>query len=374
MIWVVFALMTGAAVLCALWPLARKRAAAEGEGRAMAFYKAQIAEIDRDVERGQLPLAEAEGARIEASRRLIAAGERAARGGVEQPRSPRRAVAALLILVGVPVVTLGFYARYGNPGEPDEPIAARLNDPAHRDDLQAAIAKIESHLLSHPNDGAGFKVIAPAYMRMGRFDDAVKAYGEALRLLGENSDLRADYGEAQVAAAGGVVTADARASFQQALAKDSQSAKARYYLALAAEQDGDKPRAGEMYKKLLAEAPPNAPWAAMVRMRLAALGEAAPTPAAKVAAPPSDEAAAIASLSPEQRQVAIHGMVDRLAARLAAKGDDPVGWLRLIRAYSVLQEQDKAKAALVKAREALTGNDAAKRDLDALAKELGLES
>lgn len=374
MIWVVFALMTGAAVLCALWPLTRKRGEAEGEGRAMAFYKAQIAEIDRDVERGQLPLAEAEGARIEASRRLIAAGERAARGGVEQPRSPRRAVAALLILVGVPVVTLGFYARYGNPGEPDEPIAARLNDPAHRDDLQAAIAKIESHLLSHPNDGAGFKVIAPAYMRMGRFDDAVKAYGEALRLLGENSDLRADYGEAQVAAAGGVVTADARASFQQALAKDSQSAKARYYLALAAEQDGDKPRAGEMYKKLLAEAPPNAPWAAMVRMRLAALGEAAPTPAAKVAAPPSDEAAAIASLSPEQRQVAIHGMVDRLAARLAAKGDDPVGWLRLIRAYSVLQEQDKAKAALVKAREALTGNDAAKRDLDALAKELGLES
>ena len=372
MIWVVFALMTGAAVLCALWPLARKRASAEGETRAVAFYKAQIAEIDRDVARGQLPQAEAEGARIEASRRLIAASERAERGGGAARPAPRLA-AALLILIGVPLVAFGLYGRYGNPGEPDEPIAARLNDPAHGDDLQAAVAKIESHLLTHPNDGVGFKVIAPAYLRMGRFDDAVKAYGQALRLLGDSPELRADYGEALVAAANGVVTADARVAFQQALAKDPRSAKARYYLALAAEQDGDKQCAGETYKALLAESP-NAPWAPTVRMRLAALGEMAPAATAKIAAPPKEEAAAIASLSPEQRQAAIHGMVDRLAARLAAKGDDPAGWLRLIRAYSVLQEQDKAKAALAKAREALNGDAAAKRDLDALAKELGLES
>ncbi len=111
-----------------------------------------------------------------------------------------------------------------------------------------------------------------------------------------------------------------------------------------------------------------------MRERLAGLGESAPAASAKVDAPPSQEAAAIASLSPEQRQTAIQGMVDRLAARLAAKGDDPEGWRRLIRAYAVLQEQDKAKEALAKARAALDGDDAAKRDLDALAKELGLES
>ncbi len=125
---------------------------------------------------------------------------------------------------------------------------------------------------------------------------------------------------------------------------------------------------------MLADAPPDAPWAPTVRDRLVALGEKVLAPAAKVDAPPGEEAAAIASLAPDERQTVIHGMVDRLAARLAANGDDPAGWLRLIRAYAVLQEQDKAKRALAKAREALAGNDAAKRDLEALAKELGLES
>ena len=373
MIWLVFALMTGAALFCALWPLARRGVAGEGEARTVGFYKAQLAEIERDVARGQLPEGEAQGARIEAARRLIAAGERAEVNAPAGGRG-RRVAAAVIILVGVPLVALGVYSRYGNPNEPDEPIVARLSNPSVNDDLYAAVAKIESHLIAHPNDGPGFKVVAPAYMRLGRYDQAVKAFSEALRLLGDNPDLRADYGEAQVATAGGIVTADARASFQQALAKKPQSAKARYYLALAAEQDGDKPRAAEMYQTLLADAPPNAPWAQAVRDRLAALGEKAPAPTAKVDAPPSEEAAAIASLTPDQRQAAIRGMVDRLAARLAAKGDDPEGWLRLIRAYSVLQEQDKAKQALAKAREALAGDDSAKRDLEALAKELGLES
>jgi cytochrome c-type biogenesis protein CcmH len=374
MIWVVFALMTGAALLCALWPLTRRRAAPEGAARSVAFYKAQLEEIERDVARGQLPEGEAAGARVEAARRLIAAGERAKAVAAAEGGGPRRAIAALVILIGVPLVALGFYARYGAPAEPDEPILARLNDPSRADDLSAGVAKIEAHLIAHPDDGLGFKVIAPAYMRLARYDEAVKAFSEALRLIGDNPETRADYGEAQVAAAGGIVTANARAAFQQALAGKPDLPKARYYAALAAEQDGNKSLAADLYEKLLADSPRGAPWAPVVRQRLASLRAKEPAPSAKVDAPPSDEARAIASLTPEQRQAAIHGMVDRLAARLEAKGDDAEGWQRLIRAYTVLNEPDKAKAALVKAREALGGNDAARRDLETLAKELGLES
>jgi cytochrome c-type biogenesis protein CcmH len=375
MIWAIFVLMTGAAVLCALWPLARQRRKREGEARTLAFYRAQMVEIDRDVARGQLPEAEAAGARAEAARRLVAASERGAEKGVDDGGAAfRRRAAALFILIGVPLVALGLYARLGSPEEPDEPILARLRDPTRANDLNAAIARIEAHLIAHPDDGRGFKVVAPAYMRLARYDEAVKAYGEALRLLGESADSRADYGEAQVAAAGGVVTANARAAFQKALSETPGLPKARYYIALAAEQDGDKSRAADLYAKLLADAKPDAPWAPAVRQRLAALQAPGAAPSAKVDAPPGEEAAAIASLAPDQRVTAIRGMVDRLAARLETKGDDPEGWLRLIRAYAVLQENDKAKAALAKAREALNGDDAARRNLDALAKELGLES
>jgi cytochrome c-type biogenesis protein CcmH len=370
MIWAVFAVMTGAAVFCALWPLVRKTSAAEGEARTIAFYKAQLAEIDRDVGRGQLPEGEAEGARIEAARRLIAASERVSRqGGADVGTMARRAIAGVIILIGVPLVTLGVYSRFGSPSARDEPIVARLRS----NDLGAAVAKIEAHLIAHPDDGLGFKVVAPVYMRVGRYDEAVKAYGEALRLLGDNPETRADYGEAQVAAAAGVVTADARAAFQQALAAKPDSPKARYYIALATEQDGDKTRATDLYQKLLADAPADAQWASTVRERLAGLGMKEAASSAKIAPPPAEAAAGIASLNGDQQQAAIRGMVARLAARLEEKGDDLQGWRQLIRAYSVLQETEKAKEALAKARQAFNGDDQAKRDLDTLAKELGLE-
>jgi cytochrome c-type biogenesis protein CcmH len=371
MLWVAFALMTGAAVLCALWPLSRRRSGPEGQARAIAFHKAQLAEIDRDVERGQLPPSEAAGARAEAARRLIAASE-AAKAAVATDAGAgdgrvftRRRVAALAIVVVVPGVALGLYARLGSPNLPDQPILSRAADPAKSGDIEAALAKVEAHLIAHPDDGLGFKVIAPVYMHLGRFDEAAKAYGEALRLLGEVASLRADYGEALTASAGGIVTAQARAAFEQALPGDSP--KARYYLGLAAEQDGDKAKAIALYEKLAQDAPGDAPWLGLLRERLAALKGAAPDAA-------GGEAAAVAALDPDAQQAAIRGMVERLAARLAQNGDDAQGWLRLIRAYCVLHETDKARQAMAEARKALSSDAAAGRDLDALAREFGLGS
>jgi cytochrome c-type biogenesis protein CcmH len=369
MLWVAFAFMTGAAILCALWPLSRRRSGLEGDARAIAFHKAQLAEIDRDVDRGQLPPGEAAGARAEAARRLIAASDAAKAGqSAGDGRASIRARAAVVIVfVVIPAVTFGLYFRLGSPGLPDQPILARAGDPAGINDLGAALAKIEAHLIANPADGRGFKVVAPVYMRLGRFEEAARAYGEALRLLGEDAPTRADYGEALTAAAGGIVTAQARAAFEQALTDRSDLPKARYYIGLAAEQEGDKPKATTIYQKLLADRPGDAPWLAIVRQHLAGL-DGAPAAAA------NGEAAAIAALDPDAQQAAIRAMVARLADRLAQNGGDAQGWQRLIRAYGVLHETDKARDALTRARKAMAGDEAANHGLDALAQELGLGS
>jgi cytochrome c-type biogenesis protein CcmH len=361
MIWAAIAVMTGAAVLCALWPLARA-AAPEREDPSVAFHKAQLAQINLDVQRGQLPQAEAAGARTETARRLIAAADNVA---TVAPPSRLRRNAAALVIVAAPLLALGLYGRYGRPDLPDQPILARSDDPIRTGDLASAVAKIEAHLASHPDDGQGFKVIAPAYLRLGRPEDAVDAYRSALRLLGENPQMRADYGEALVAAAGGLVTADARTAFEKALATEADLVKARYYLGLAAEQDGDAAHALDVYRGLVAAAPPDAPWVGGVRARIEALSGAAPA-----SGPAAPGAGAIAALPPEQRQAAIRGMVEGLAQRLAQNGDDVAGWLRLIRAWTVLQEPDKAIAALKDARKALGANATALGQLDALAGEL----
>src|SRR6185437_10735002 len=361
MVWFVLAGMAALAALAAVWPLIRAPRGVGGDpaARETAFYKAQLQEIKRDLERGLLPQGEAESARAEAARRLIAA---AASGPSPAPHAASRRsrlVAAALIAVSLPAIAFPLYARLGRPSMPDEPLASRRIGPHGADQIEAAVAAVEARLAARPDDGKGWAVIAPVYMRLERYSDAAHAYAEALRLLGEDPLRRSAYGEALVAAAGGVVTGEARQAFGRALSEQPGQPQARYYVALAAEQDGKKADAIRDYESLAADSPPDAPWVSMVRTRLAAL---------KGEPEPATDAAAI----PEAERPMIEGMVSKLATRLASNGGGVDEWSRLIRAYTVLHEADKAKAALVSARKALAPDANAVASLDALARNLGL--
>jgi cytochrome c-type biogenesis protein CcmH len=89
--------------------------------------------------------------------------------------------------------------------------------------------------------------------------------------------------------------------------------------------------------------------------------------------PCAREVAAAAQLAPAERNGMIEGMVARLAQKMAENGSDVEGWLRLIKAYSVLGERDKALAAAAHARSALADDNDNLRRIGELAKELGLE-
>jgi cytochrome c-type biogenesis protein CcmH len=73
------------------------------------------------------------------------------------------------------------------------------------------------------------------------------------------------------------------------------------------------------------------------------------------------------------RGAMIRGMVDRLATRLKQNGDDVEGWLRLVRAYMVMGDRDKAKSALTEARQAVGNNAERLRQLNEGLKDLGLD-
>jgi cytochrome c-type biogenesis protein CcmH len=138
---------------------------------------------------------------------------------------------------------------------------------------------------------------------------------------------------------------------------------ARFYLGLAAEQDGDVQKAIAIYRALLGDAPPKAAWTPALQARLAALTGGGAQPPLLGGAPPQEGG---------QQDAMIRGMVERLATRLATSGGDADEWRRLIRAYTVLHEPDKAKEALASARKALAGDAEAGQQLDALARELGI--
>jgi cytochrome c-type biogenesis protein CcmH len=364
MLWAIFALLTGIAVFAVLWPLARPvRKVASAD---VAFYRAKLTEIARDAELANISPQDAEAAKIEAARQLLAASRKdpapLGRSGASRLRLRFAAIGALVF---VPALALGLYAAIGHPDWPDEPLEARLNAPAETMDINAAIAKVEAHLAQHPDDGLGYEVLVPAYLRLGRIEDAVHAAQMALQKLGENPQRLTAYGETLVFANHGIVTEEARQLFEKAVASGPTFPKALFFLGLAASQEGDKARARGYWEKLLAQSPKDAPWRSDLESRLASLSSQNATP---------DQASAIAALPPAEREAAIHAMIDRLAARLAENGQDIEGWLRLVRAYKVTNELDKARAALATARRDFGSDPAATARIDALAHELGLNS
>jgi cytochrome c-type biogenesis protein CcmH len=212
-------------------------------------------------------------------------------------------------------------------------------------------------------------------MRLGRFEDAVKARRNALRINGSSANREADLGESLMAAANGVVTDEAKAAFERALVVDTKNSKARFFLGVAAHQDGQSDKAAAIWSEIARDARPDSPWIGMVREAIASLGGTteAPSVAPPTAGPSAEDVAAAQQMKPEDRDAMVRGMVDRLAERLKRDGSDVEGWLRLVRAYTVLGDRERALSAIADARRAL-GHDTDKlRRLDALIKELRLE-
>jgi cytochrome c-type biogenesis protein CcmH len=375
-LWFLFAVMTAAAIFAVLWPLGRG-GAARRSGSDLEVYRDQIAELDRDRDAGLIAGAEAEAARVELSRRLLAASERSQSGVIPSPGGTfRRRAAAVVVLAGVPAVAMGLYLELGSPDLPGQPIASRAAAPVQNRGLDALVAQVEAHLAKNPEDGRGWEVVAPVYMRFGRFEDAVKARRNAIRLNGASADREADLGESLMALANGVVTDDSKAAFERALALDAKLPKARFFLGVAAHQDGQGDKAVSIWRAMLSEAPPDSPWTGTVRETLARVeGGTAPAeqPAAPAPGPTADDVAAADKMAPQDRSAMVRQMVERLAERLARDGSDVDGWLRLVRAYTVMGDRGKALSAAADARKAL-GHDADKlRRLDDLVKELKLE-
>ncbi|MHA1553012.1 MAG: c-type cytochrome biogenesis protein CcmI [Alphaproteobacteria bacterium] len=370
-LWIAMAVLAAAATIFVLVPLVRTRGAAgtadDGSGE-RAIYRDQLRELARDTERGLIGAAEAEAARVEIARRLLHV-EGATAHGPSRP-GPLRWLVVSLMVVG-PLAAIGLYTQLGSPDLPDQPRAARVAASADLADLPTLVARVEAHLADNVDDGPGWEVIAPIYVRLGRYGDAARAFAQANRLVGPTAQLEASIGESLVWENDGRVVEEARDAFRRAVALDPQQIRARFYLARAFEQDGDDESAVAAWRALLADAPPGALWAEDARAILAS-AEVRLDGGDATGGPSAADVAAAGDLAPEDRQAMIVSMVQRLAARLEDEPDDARGWVRLIRSYVVLDQPGEAASALQKARDALTSDAGGLALVDDVAVEFGL--
>ncbi len=399
LLWVCFAVLSAAVLAALLTPLLRPPASADDRhaaaDRDMAIYRDQLTEVEAERERGQIGNPEAEAARAEIARRLLAAEARqtstmsGAAVGSARVRSDALRYIARTLAIAVPLAATALYLRLGSPSLPAQPLAARLTQTADTSDVGRLIATVEARLKKYPEDGQGWDVIAPVYLRLARYADAADAFARASRLLGETSKRLAGLAEASVLATDGIVTETARQAYEKLHKLEPQRPEPRFWLALAKEQDGQLKAALADYRALLKDGEPNATWRPLVAERIiqveARLGiGAAPNspvetgPVAKAPdvprGPSADDVAAAERLSKDDQSRMIEGMVQGLAERLAKDGRDLAGWQRLIQAYSVMGRTADAVAALARARGNFAGEPQSLTALNDLARNLGLGS
>jgi len=368
--WSAAAILTLLAMACIAVPLLRApKSVASALDHDREIYRARLSEIDSDLKLGRIGPAEAEAARAEEGRKLLALADTAgAVSAGRQQRSVRFAMIAALVFV--PVAAVMLYVASGVPAMPDMAIASRPDrDPANQS-IDQLLERAEAQLAQNPNDVRGWMVVAPVYLRLGRVEDSVTAWRNALRLVPGNVDLMTSLGEAIAAQSSGVVTKEARGLFEQALSVRPGDAKARFYLAIALGQEGANAQAAEAWRALIADAPAEAPWLPVAQAQLAAV-EGRDAPAAPVAetgrGPTQDDIAAAEDLAPADRQAMIEGMVAGLAERLKDNPQDKEGWRRLVRSYAVLGRPAEATDAVKQARTHFAADTAFLAELDAIA-------
>lgn len=363
--WILLAALTLSLVAWIAWPLLRPGAGdmARAEYDAAVYYD-QLQELERDRARGLIDDIQAEAARGEIERRLLAAGRAAGLSG--KPRVQRHLLIAALLAILVPVASVPIYLDLGNPGLPNLPFAAREAPPeatggmvaAARSRMQAA----EARTVAAPEDAQSWFDLGRLRLVAGDADGAEIALARARALDPASPAIASAHGESLARLADGQVTPAARQAFEAALEGNGADPRARYFLALADYQAGFEQDALEAWSALAGDAPADAPWLPTVRARVTdtarELGhnpaDWLPRPATAEATPgrrgPTDaDVAAAQNMSDEDRQAMIQGMVDNLAARLEDEPEDLAGWRMLARSWEMLGDPGAAAKAYAQA-------------------------
>ena len=209
---------------------------------ALSLHRAQLTELDRDLEDGRLVAEEHAAAKLEVQRRLLAD---AALAELAPPRSSFVAVALAGVLV--PVAALVLYLSVGHPNFPPaggaiQPTPQQLT-PAQRAELERGeqeVAQLSARLRlmdpHAPKTLEGYEILGRADLSLGHLPEAADAWRH---VLADRFDptLAAQTAEVETEVAGSVT-----------------------------------PEALALFKRALAAAPPDAAWRPMAQKRIAEAG------------------------------------------------------------------------------------------------------
>lgn len=380
--WVISGVVCGIVAAVLALAMNRARNAGDDAGFDVQVYKDQLAEVDRDLERQVMSKEEAERSRIEVSRRLLEA-DKAAQGGAANAVTRVGVVISGAVALTVFGAAYFLYTSLGAPNYPDLPLTARIEmsdtaragrpsqataeaeigvveinpnaDPRHLELME----KLRVALETRPDDLQGHVLLAHNEAELGNYMAAHQAQARVLAIKAHavQAGDYADYADLLVLAAGGYVSPEAEDALTKALRLDPRNGTARYYSGLMFAQSGRPDMAFRLWRPLLEDSPPEAPWVNPVRQQIAQVAADAgvrytlPAAAAPLAGPDAADIAAASDMTAQDRDDMVRGMVEQLSERLASEGGTPQEWARLISALGVLGEKERASLIWAEAQD-----------------------
>ena len=316
-----------------------------------------------------------------------------------KPQGATGAKAAWFLLGGAAILAAASigYNVLSAPDAP-EPVTAGGEAVPSIESLRAAAEESSG-------DAGPWADLAYAHFQRGEFADAAAAYKKAVAIDENAAVLWSAMGESLVYAEDAAVAdadplpAAAVAAFQKAIAIDPSDPRARYFLLVQKDLQGDHAGAIDGWLKLLAESPVGAPWERDLILTIEQVGKMNNSPVADrlakanegrlppiavpgsgavagaaaapgVGGPTQAQIAAAQSLTPDEQKAQIEGMVAMAEQKLK---DDPSNldrWVMVMRSHTMLGNAGRAKATL---EAAVAANPANAAELRQQARALGIQ-
>lgn len=350
MIWGIFVLLTLVAIGTVLYPLLLSKSNVLTRGNAVpAILADQMQEIERDMERDLISEQEAQAARLEVKKRILAT----TRNLQEKAGTPRSGGGIALVVAAVlaPLIAAGYYATMGSPEVPSIAYAARADERAQTNEVRALAMRLRERLVSDPTGGPseGWILLGQTYQRMGRAADAVEAFEVVAEREDAASSTFSMLAEAIAVSNDGLVIPRAKLAVDRALELDPSNPAATYFKSLYHLQKEEPRKAYDLLVSRLNQEVTYLPWMETYAAQINRIAAAANLPVVELPSGPTSkpgpsaaDVAAASEMSDADRAEFIRSMVSRLAERLEDEPNDLDGWMRLGNAHSVLQEQNRA--------------------------------
>ncbi len=308
--WIICGILILVALLFVLTPLLRREQHAESVERSrlnVSLYQQQLSELDADHQNGLMNDVQYEEGKKEIQKRLL-------EDVSDEENPPARSAAgkktALFLGIAIPTLAVLLYLQLGHPKflapqqAPQEPAAD--NGQITPQKVENMVARLAAKLQKNPTDAEGWTMLGRSYMVLKRFPDAADAFDHASKLLPNDAQLLAEYGESEMMLTPRQLSPKAVELTNRALKIDPNNPKALTIGGALAFEQHDYKRVVDLWSNLFSQLEPGSEDAKAVmsgiegaRAAAKAQGQFIPEPKIKQAAAAPGTVSGSVTLSPE---------------------------------------------------------------------------